>query len=45
MPMKAETLAAINITEDQLIKSLIKDVQEVFTNIQGPSGMMRRSMW
>ena len=33
MAMKPETLAAINMTEDQLIKSLIKDVKDVFINM------------
>ena len=35
MSMKPQTLAAINMTEDEFIKSLIKDVQEVFTNMVG----------
>lgn len=33
--MKPETLAAINISEDELIKGLIKDVQDVFTTMVG----------
>jgi len=40
MPMKPETLAAINITEDQLIKSLIKDVQDVFITMVGVEDLM-----
>lgn len=40
MSMKPETLAAINLTEDQLIKSLIKDVQEVFVNMVGVEDLM-----
>lgn len=40
MPMKPETLAAINMTEDQLIKGLIKDVQDVFTNMVGVEDLM-----
>lgn len=40
MPMKPETLAAINMTEDQLVKSLIKDVQEVFINMVGVVDLM-----
>ena len=35
MPMKPGTLAAINTTEDQLVKSLIKDVQDVFITMVG----------
>ncbi len=38
--MKSETLAAINMTEDELIKSLIKDVQEVFINMVGVEDLM-----
>ncbi len=40
MSMKPETLAAINMTEDMLIKSLIKDVQEVFINMVGVEDLM-----
>lgn len=40
MPMNPETLAAINMTEDQLIKSLIKDVQDVFINMVGVEDLM-----
>jgi chemotaxis protein CheX len=40
MSMKPETLAAINMTEDQLVKSLIKDVQDVFINMVGVEDMM-----
>lgn len=40
MPMRPETLAAIEITEDQLIKSLIKDVQDVFVNMVGVEDLM-----
>lgn len=40
MPMNPETLATINMTEEQLIKSLIKDVQEVFITMVGVEGLM-----
>ncbi|MEI6206447.1 MAG: chemotaxis protein CheX [Desulfuromonadales bacterium] len=40
MPMRPETLAAINLTEDQLLKSLIKDVQDVFINMVGVDDLM-----
>lgn len=40
MPIKSETLAAINMSEDQLIKSLIKDVQDVFINMVGVEDLM-----
>ncbi len=40
MSMRSETLSAINMTEDQLIKSLIKDVQEVFINMVGVEDLM-----
>ena len=40
MPMKPETLAVINMTEDDLIKSLIKDVQDVFINMVGVEDLM-----
>lgn len=40
MPMRPETLAAIDMTEDQLIKSLIKDVQDVFVNMVGVEDLM-----
>jgi chemotaxis protein CheX len=40
MPMKPETLAAINMTEDDLIKGLIKDVQDVFVNMVGVEDLM-----
>src|ERR1035437_4995314 len=40
MPLKPETLASINMTEDQLIKSLIKDVQDVFVNMVGVEDLM-----
>jgi len=40
MPMKSETLTVINMTEDELIKSLIKDVQDVFTNMVGVEDLM-----
>ena len=40
MPMNPETLAAINMTEDELIKSLIKDVQDVFINMVGVEDLM-----
>jgi chemotaxis protein CheX len=35
MPMKPETLAAINTTEEELVKSLTRDVQDVFINMVG----------
>ncbi len=38
--MRPETLAAIDMTEDQLIKSLIKDVQDVFVNMVGVEDLM-----
>lgn len=38
--MKPETLAAINITEEQLLKGLIKDVQDVFVNMVGVEDLM-----
>jgi len=38
--MRPETLAAINLTEDQLLKSLIKDVQDVFINMVGVDDLM-----
>lgn len=40
MSMKPETLAAINVTEDQLVKSLIKDVKDVFINMVGVEDLM-----
>lgn len=40
MPMKPETLAAINMSEDALVKSLIKDVQDVFINMVGVEDLM-----
>ncbi|MFA7405272.1 MAG: chemotaxis protein CheX [Pelobacteraceae bacterium] len=40
MPMKPETLAAINLTEEELIKSLIKDVQDVFITMVGVEDLM-----
>jgi chemotaxis protein CheX len=40
MPIKPATLAAINMTEDQLIKGLIKDVQDVFINMVGVEDLM-----
>lgn len=40
MPMKSETLTAIHMTEDDLIKSLIKDVQDVFINMVGVEDLM-----
>jgi chemotaxis protein CheX len=40
MSMKPETIAAINITEDQLVKRLIKDVQDVFINMVGVEDLM-----
>lgn len=40
MPIKPETLAAINMDEEELIKSLIKDVKEVFINMVGVEDLM-----
>lgn len=40
MSMKPETLAAINMTEDQFTKSLIKDVQDVFITMVGVEDLM-----
>jgi chemotaxis protein CheX len=40
MAMKPATLAAINFTEDELVKSLIKDVQDVFVNMVGVEDLM-----
>jgi chemotaxis protein CheX len=40
MSMKPETLAAINMTEEQLVKGLIKDVQDVFINMVGVEDLM-----
>ena len=40
MGMKPDTLAAINMTEDELLKSLIKDVQDVFINMVGVEDLM-----
>lgn len=40
MSMKPGTLAAINMTEEELIKSLIKDVREVFANMVGVEDLM-----
>ncbi len=40
MSMKPETLAAINMTEDQLTKGLIKDVQDVFITMVGVEDLM-----
>jgi chemotaxis protein CheX len=40
MSIKPETLAVINMSEDDLIKSLIKDVQDVFVNMVGVEDLM-----
>jgi chemotaxis protein CheX len=40
MSIKPETLAAINMTEDQLTKSLIKDVQDVFITMVGVEDLL-----
>ena len=40
MSIKPETLAAINMTEDQLTKSLIKDVQDVFITMVGAEDLI-----
>lgn len=40
MPMRPETLTAVNMTEDELIKSLIKDVKDVFINMVGAEDLM-----
>lgn len=38
--MKPETLTAINMTEEALVKSLIKDVQDVFITMVGVEDLM-----
>ena len=35
MPMRPETLATINMTEEELFSSLSKDVQDIFINMVG----------
>ncbi len=40
MSMKPETLAAINMTEEELIKSLTKDVLDVFDSMVGVEDLM-----
>lgn len=40
MSMKPETLAAINMTEEDLVKGLIKDVKDVFINMVGVEDLM-----
>ncbi|MDD2852130.1 MAG: chemotaxis protein CheX [Desulfuromonadaceae bacterium] len=40
MSMKPATLAAIHMTEDELVASLIKDVQDVFINMVGVEDLM-----
>ena len=40
MAMKSDTLAAIHMTEEELVKSLIKDVQDVFINMYGVEDLM-----
>lgn len=40
MPIKPDTLAAINMTEDELVQSFIKDVQDVFINMVGVEDLM-----
>jgi chemotaxis protein CheX len=40
MAMKSDTLAAIHMTEEELVKSLIKDVQDVFINMVGVEDLM-----
>lgn len=41
MSMRPETLAVICLTEDQLIKNLIKDVQDVFITMVGVEDLMQ----
>lgn len=40
MPLKSETLATLNMSEDQLLKSLIKDVKDVFITMVGVEDLM-----
>lgn len=40
MSIKPETLTAINMTEEQLVKGLIKDVQDVFINMVGVEDLL-----
>jgi chemotaxis protein CheX len=40
MPMKPETLAAIDMSEEELFNCLIKDVQDVFINMVGVENLM-----
>lgn len=40
MPLNPETLAAIQMTEDQLFRSLIKDVKDVFVTMVGVEDLM-----
>jgi len=40
MSIRPETLDAINMTEDQLTKSLIKDVQDVFITMVGAEDLI-----
>lgn len=40
MPMKQETLDALNMSEEQLTKSLVRDVRDVFINMVGVEDLM-----
>lgn len=40
MPIKQETLDALDISEEQLTKSLIRDVNDVFINMVGVEDLM-----
>lgn len=40
MPLKAETVEALNTTEEQLTKALTKDVQEIFSSMVGVENIM-----
>lgn len=40
MPLKPETLSALNTTEERLTRVLIKDVQEIFSSMVGVEDIM-----
>lgn len=44
MSIKPETLVAINMAEDQLTKSLIKDVQDVFITMVGVENLIHEPL-
>lgn len=44
MSIRPETLVAINMTEDQLTKSLIKDVQDVFNTMVGVENLIHEPL-